>query len=43
MTGPVKVSMWEIRKKLYSAGINVKFDSNVDVDGLSGATRYSEQ
>ncbi len=39
ITGPVKVNPRDLIRAAYSEPINAKFDNNVDVDALSGATK----
>jgi len=37
--GPVKVSYWELTQVAHKAPMNAKFDSTVDIDALSSATK----
>jgi len=43
MTGPVKIPTYKIRQLVYSEPELVTIDPNVDLDALSGATKFSEE
>lgn len=41
--GAVRVSHWNLAQGAYEEARKVNFDSTVDIDALSGATRIVEQ
>jgi hypothetical protein len=43
MTGPVRISSYKIRELVYSEPELVTFDPSVELDALSGATKFSEE
>ncbi|MBN1693876.1 PD40 domain-containing protein [candidate division WOR-3 bacterium] len=43
INGPVKVSHWNLIRAAHKAAVQAKFDSTVNIDALSGATKMVKQ